>query len=380
MRRVLALLVVVAAVGLVGAPTGEAGLAPHIGFRVLYRDLLDRRDPLVRKLWVPYRAWNGDKREALLVLPAWYRPGHTPSIPLVISPHGRGGSARGNAAYWGSLPALGPFAVVNPQGQGRRLIAYSWGWHGQIQDLARMPRILERALPWLHIDRRRIYAVGSSMGGQETLLLDAFHPRLLAGAVALDSATDMAARYRAFAGLPGGIALRADARDEIGGTPTSAPGAYTARSPISYVRRLATDRVPLFIWWSTRDRVIVDQNRESGRLYRAIKRVNPHAPVYEYVGSWDHSAEMRPMTQLPLALVELGLVTVDGPPVLSQLAVPIAIPEGVAPVQWRHVPAAAALSFPAGFVRTLRGVVGMEASHLPPEGAGRVGRWTLWKA
>src|SRR5689334_21491520 len=113
MRRVLAVLVVVAAVGLAGAPAGEAGPAAHIGFRVLYRDLLDRRDRLVRKLWVPYRAWNGDVREALVVLPAWYGPDRAPSIPLVISPHGRGGTARGNAAYWGNLPALGPFAVVN---------------------------------------------------------------------------------------------------------------------------------------------------------------------------------------------------------------------------------------------------------------------------
>jgi pimeloyl-ACP methyl ester carboxylesterase len=380
MRRGLALLVVVAAVGLAGAPAGEAGLSQHIGFRVLYRDLLDRHDRLVRNVWVPYPAWNGDRREALLVLPAWYGPGHDPPIPLVISPHGRGGTARGNAAYWGSLPALGPFAVVNPQGQGRRLISCSWGWRGQIRDLARMTHILRRALPWLHVDRRRIYAVGSSMGGQETLLLDALHPRLLAGAVALDSATNMAARYRAFAGLPGGRELRTEARYEIGGTPASAPGAFRARSPMSYVDRLATDGVPLFIWWSTHDRVVVDQNRESGRLYRAIKRVNPHAPVFEYVGSWNHSAEMRPMRQLPLALVELGLIRVDGPPVVAQLDVPVAIPELLTPPGSGRFPDAAALSFPAGFLRTLRDAVGTEASQLPPGGAGRVAGWTPSRA
>jgi poly(3-hydroxybutyrate) depolymerase len=363
MRRLVAVLLVVAAAFPVGAG------ATHIGFRVLYRDLLVRHDRLVRNVWVPYRAWNGDRREALLVLPAWYGPGRDPAIPLVISPHGRGGTARGNAAYWGSLPALGPFAVVNPQGQGRRLISYSWGWRGQIHDLARMPHILRRALPWLHIDRRRIYAVGSSMGGQETLLLDALHPKLLAGAVALDSATDMAARYGAFRGLLGGYELRQQARYEIGGTPSTAPAAYRARSPMSYVHRLATDGVPLFIWWSPRDRVITDQYMESGRLYRAIKRVNPHAPVYQYIGSWDHSAEMRPMTQLPLALVELGLIKAEGPPVLSQLDVPVSVPGRVA-----------ALSFPPGFAHILRDVVGTKALHLPPEAMGRVAGWTPSRA
>jgi hypothetical protein len=81
-----------------------------------------------------------------------------PPIPLVISPHGRGVKARVNARMWRGLPGAGSFAVVNPQGEGRRLPLYSWGYRGQIADLARMPGIVGRALPWLHVDRRRIYA------------------------------------------------------------------------------------------------------------------------------------------------------------------------------------------------------------------------------
>jgi hypothetical protein len=110
------------------------------------------------------------------------------------------------------------------------------------------------------------------MGGQETLLLTALHPRLLAGASALDSATDMAARYRAFPLIPGGLRLQWLARIEIGGTPASAPVAYAARSPIHYVSQLAASGVSLHIWWSVRDRIVVDQNQESGRLYRAMIR------------------------------------------------------------------------------------------------------------
>ena len=48
----------------------------------------------------------------------------------------------------------------------------------------------------------RIYAFGGSMGGQETLLLLARHPHLLAGAAAFDSVTNMALQYRSFLRIP----------------------------------------------------------------------------------------------------------------------------------------------------------------------------------
>lgn len=213
----------------------------------------------------------------------------------------------------GGLPAFGPFAVVNPDGQGRKLGAYSWGWKGEIDDLARMPALLQAALPWFHVDAARVYAIGSSMGGQETLLLAALHPGLLAGAAPLDSATDMAARYAAFAALPNGGGLQRLARVEIGGTPATNPKAYAARSPMSYVRQLATGGVPIDIWWSRRDKIVVNQYMESGRLYRAIVAANPKAPIEQFVGTWAHSHEMHPLARLPLALVDLKIVELDEP-------------------------------------------------------------------
>jgi poly(3-hydroxybutyrate) depolymerase len=248
-----------------------------------------------------------------LELPRWYDNRRHPPIPLVIAIHGRGISAAVNLRYWGALPAFGPFALVDPAGQGRRLGRYSWGWRGQIDDLARMPGIVERAVPGLRIDRSRIYAVGSSMGGQETLLLVARHPRLLAGAAALDSATDLAARYRAFAQLPEGLRLQRLARIEIGGTPAEVPRAYAERSPITFARQIAMSGVPLHLWWSLRDRVVTDQNAESGALYRAIKHINPKAPVTRYVGRWAHSREMHPLARLPLVLIRFGLIRLDPP-------------------------------------------------------------------
>src|SRR5256885_339850 len=80
---------------------------------------------------------------------------------------------RATPRFGGPLRAGAPSPVISPAGAGRRLPFYSWGYPGQIDDLARMPSLARKALPWLRIDERRIYAIGDSMGGQEALLLAA---------------------------------------------------------------------------------------------------------------------------------------------------------------------------------------------------------------
>ena len=94
-------------------------------------------------------------------------------------------------------------------------------------------------MPWLRVDRRRVYAVGGSMGGQETLLLVGQHPQLLAGAVVFDSVTNFYTRYRDFALIRNGRRLQALARLEVGGTPSSRTREYVLRSPTHWVREVA---------------------------------------------------------------------------------------------------------------------------------------------
>jgi pimeloyl-ACP methyl ester carboxylesterase len=255
-----------------------------------------------------YEANGGNKRIAYLVLPRWYGPHRNPRVPLVISPHGVGpGPFDGSMRRWGDLPSVDRFAVVFPEGQGRYLAHYSWGYPGQIDDLARMPTIVRGALPWLRIDRKRIYAVGGSMGGQETMLLVAKHPRLLAGAVSFDAPGDMALRYQQYGVLEDGEFLRGLMRLEVGGPPEDDPGDYAARSPLDYAREIAFAGVPMQIWWSTRDRMVVDEQRHSGLLYREVEQLNPHAPVSQVVGTWEHGESMRWNSSLPDALRFLGL-------------------------------------------------------------------------
>jgi pimeloyl-ACP methyl ester carboxylesterase len=271
------------------------------------------------RIWtISYRAHDGARRHAYVAVARSYGPQTNPPIPLVISPHGRGIGARRNLALWGSLPAVGNFAVVSPDGEGRVLGNYSWGAAGQVDDLARMPQIVQRALPWLHIDDNNVYAVGGSMGGQEALLLLARHPHLLAGAAAFDAVADFALQYRDFPKLacgrvcthiwegPLGVNLQALARREVGGSPSTARHAYEIRSPITYARTIAFSCVPLQLWWSPQDRIVRHQQRQTGRLFATIRRLNPDAPVDGFTGGWRHSAEMR--VRLPLALARFGLL------------------------------------------------------------------------
>ena len=278
----------------------------------LWAPAASRAASTIRVLTFSYHSSKGSERTAYLVLPAWYGRVRHPPIPLVISPHGRGVSGAYNLRFWGDLPARGSFALISPDGQGRRLPFYSWGYPGQIDDLARMPASARKAFPWLTIDPARIYAIGDSMGGQEVLLLAARRSVRLAGAAAFDPVTDMALRYRRWSVTPGEHALPAKARIEFGGTPTELPQAYKARSPRTYVRAIAKSGTPLQLWWSHRDAVVTDQAAETARFYQRLIAIAPAAPVQQIVGYWQHAHEMHPETQLPAALACFGLIPPAG--------------------------------------------------------------------
>ena len=318
-------LVFVAAVAL-GSPLGTTA-ADSSPSKPRYTRSLLVRPTKTRTIRITYRSHSGARRPAIVLVPRAYRAGDPP-IPLVISPHGRGVSYETNARRWGNLPGIGGFAVVSPAGQGRRLQAYSWGARGQIADLARMPGIVAAAVRSLSIDRERIYAFGGSMGGQETLLLAARYPSLLAGAAAIDSLVDFPLQYRNFPrlrctpscerawGMPIGVALQEFARTEVGGTPEQARRRYLTRSPLTYARAIAFSCVPLQIWWSRSDRVVVESSRQSGALFRRIRASNRRAAVSAYAGSWEHTKVFTPGRLLPTALAKFGLMPplFDRPP------------------------------------------------------------------
>jgi hypothetical protein len=55
-------------------PGPDPLLRELIGFKVLYKNLLKHNVGLVRSITIPYRAWNGARRQALVVVPKWYGP------------------------------------------------------------------------------------------------------------------------------------------------------------------------------------------------------------------------------------------------------------------------------------------------------------------
>src|SRR4029450_7910905 len=207
-----------------------------------------------------------------VLLPAGFGPRRpTPALPLVISPHGRNVRAAVNASKWGELPARGPFALICPGGQGRKLPLASWGWRGEIAALARMAETAP--------------AAGGSMGGHETLLLVGQYPKLLAGAVAFDSVTNFYRRYFDFARSPGGRRAQALAREEVGGTPRTNPRGYVLRSPTHWLSAVARSGVPLQVWWSDADKIVIDQAHQSAVFYRELRKRRPRGRVEAVTGS-----------------------------------------------------------------------------------------------
>src|SRR5262245_58252572 len=152
-------------------------------------------------------------RPAIVLVPARFGPQNPPPpLPVVISPHNRKVRAFGHAKLRGHLPGVAGFVVIWPGGMGRRLPLHSWGNGGQISDLARMPGIAKAGLPWIRFDMKRVYALGGSMGGQETLLLLGQYPQVLAGAMAMDSVTNFHRRYGDFGLAPKTRGVRSEAR------------------------------------------------------------------------------------------------------------------------------------------------------------------------
>jgi pimeloyl-ACP methyl ester carboxylesterase len=324
----------------------------------------------VRPWLVHYLAWDGaTARQAWIVLPSGWGPDKRPPLsPLVISPHGRNNLGWTNAVrYWQELPADGPFILICPDGLGRAHDKasdpfnqppshpglFTYAYPKEIDDLARMPHIVQETLPWLRVDMKRIYVLGSSMGGQETLMLAARYPRALAGgtgrlagAAAFDSPCDMPRqcayltnRSADSTGNPAAVA--ALMLDEIGSKPSSTArfdktarffnsktraqmtigellaqlprnqALWNERSALSHVDTLASLRFPLRLYWSTKDVIVGNQVADqSGKLYRAIRKANPSAKVAAVEGTWAHSAEFVPNGKLGQALGALGVIEV----------------------------------------------------------------------
>jgi pimeloyl-ACP methyl ester carboxylesterase len=293
-----------------------------------------------------YLGWDQQTPcEAIIVVPSQWDQDNPPPgpLPLVISPHGRNNAGYYNACHcWNEAPADGPFALISPDGLGRahdrasdpyappplNTGLFTYGYRRQIQDLARMPSIVREVLPWLKIDLERIYVLGSSMGGLETLLLAARYPDgvleggtgRLQGAAAYDSPCDLETQCAYL--TQGAPDTAARMIEEIGSEPLNRQnwndGAkfydpkqagehpriqdllktlpddqvpWDERSPMSQTNQLSSLQFPLKIYWSTADIVVGHQAAtQSGKLADELKGA---ANVESCPGNWVHSFEFE---------------------------------------------------------------------------------------
>jgi poly(3-hydroxybutyrate) depolymerase len=302
MRTLSASLPILGAV-LLAAVAGLAGSATPAATGTRWR-LVHFRDP-------------GGSRDVLLVgTPDWYGPQRNPALPLVISPHARGGSTFKNMRRWGDLPGRDGVIVLDPGLKGRVLGEdRAWGYPPVIAALASLPRTARRLLPWLRWDPDRVYASGFSMGAQEALLLLARQPDLLAGVSVADPVTDFLRRWYEFPLQPSTRPEQAKATRELGGTPRTVPWLYRRRSPAAFAPTIAFSGVPLQLWWNPRDEVVVHQaTTQTGSFYRLLRRLNPQAPVAAVVEHAPHGWPFRADHSLPEMLSFLLAHRRWGPP------------------------------------------------------------------
>ena len=249
----------------------------------------------------PGTRWRVLPGNMLVGTPAWYSPGRNPSLPLVVSPHARGGDPQKNARRWGNLPGERGLIVLAPALKGRVLgESRAWGYPPAIQKLVDAPAAARRALLWLRWDRERVYAAGFSMGGQESLLALARRPDLFAAVAVADSVTDFYRRWYEFPLSPLTRAEQAKATRELGGTPAQVGWLYQRRSPLQFARTVAFSGVPLQIWWNPREDTVVHQaTTQSAAFVRRLRHLNPDAPVEPVVHSRPHGEVFRSSASLP---------------------------------------------------------------------------------
>jgi dipeptidyl aminopeptidase/acylaminoacyl peptidase len=212
--------------------------------------------------------FDGTERRAILVAPD---DAGREALPLVIVPHAAGWDEVMTADYWRDAPVRHGVIAIFPHGHSRKLDLRSLAWRGQISDMASFPRMIEDL--GYPVDRSRIYAAGISMGGMESLVLAGKHPDLLAGVVSFNGVIDLAAWfYDCAPDVCGRMEF------EMGGTPEQVPEEYAARSPINYSATIA--KVPVLMYWDPDDKIVqFQEEKQSGRLYRLVKEIDPNAPM-----------------------------------------------------------------------------------------------------
>lgn len=247
-----------------------------------------------------YDTWNGHRRAMTIFFPrAAEKTGRV--LPLLVAAHPAGGAST-CVDQMALLPGQFGFVLACLDGQGNSTRAFSYGAPGQIADLAAAPRLIAGRLPGMKLDARKLFIVGSSMGGTEALLVGLRYPGAYRETVALDPITDLGFRFNS---LP--LVRRNQLEAECAGPPTLRESCYLVRSPIAYVGRRVLGSAVLNVWYSTSDPV--SGAAQQVPLFLAAERgLMQPGQLRERVGTWGHGALWDRVDHRAAWLIDLGLV------------------------------------------------------------------------
>ncbi len=153
-------------------------------------------------------------------------------------------------------------------------------------DVADVTFWVDRVKDMGFVDTQRVYMVGVSRGGMQTCLaLQADQNHVIQAAVCVSGVYDLAANYES----------REDMRDmltrRLGGTPTTVPEAYAARSAVNFAGEL---QVPILLIHSKGDKQVdysqatafAEKLKEAGKTYELITRVTASHGL-ETIDDWE---------------------------------------------------------------------------------------------
>lgn len=216
-------------------------------------------------------------------------------LPLVLAPHpitwtaaedyhgGLEGLMREyHRGYYG-LAEKYQIIVAMPHGHHHREDLCSLAGTEQIADMNFLIDGLSEHL--YQVDKRRVYACGLSMGGQEALVLAGKHPDRLTAVFVFNPIVDLAAWYEELANseVPEIREYDTAARiaNEVGGLPEEVPEAYAERSATNFATGLS--KVPTIIYWSEQDLIVPRQiTHHTMPLYYRVKEMDVNTPMAEY--------------------------------------------------------------------------------------------------
>ena len=190
---------------------------------------------------------------------------------------------------------------------GRRLPLHSWGWRGQIDDLARMPAILRTRAP-VAADRRRSActpSAGAWAARRRSCSSDSIRACSPERSPSTRSPTSGFATSSSRAARADPCSRRSRGSRSAGRRARN-PQAFVLRSPLHWIREIADSGVPLQIWWSDADEIVVNQHTQSGRFFKELQELEPRGRLEKVTGSWGHTAKSYAQLQLPGAVAWLG--------------------------------------------------------------------------